>query len=72
MAKEAEAGTLQDLVLGEINHVEQEFSSYFVNMQTSSHVLSRTADFITRQFYNKKFSSGFTNMSFCSVRLRRY
>lgn len=49
MAKEAEAGTLQDLVLGEINHMEQEFSSCFVNMQTSSHVLSRTRDFITRQ-----------------------
>lgn len=49
MAKEAEAGTLQDLVLGGINHAEQEFSSYFVNMQTSSHVLSRTRDCITRK-----------------------
>lgn len=49
MAKEAVARTLQDLVLGEINHVEQEFSSYFVNMQTSSHVLSRTRNCTTRK-----------------------
>lgn len=49
MAKEAEAVTLQDLVLREINLAEQEFSSYFVNMQTSSHVLPRTRNFITRK-----------------------
>lgn len=47
--RETEAGTLPDLVLGEINHPEQEFSSCFVNRQTSSHVLSRTRNFITRK-----------------------
>lgn len=38
--RQQKAGMLQDLVLGEISHLEQELSSHFVNIESRRHVIT--------------------------------